>query len=105
MILGIAAAILAPIAATLIQLAISRKREFLADESGARLIKDPEPLAEALIKIHNNPRQLTKVSSAIAHLYIDNPYKRKDHAGWFINMFTTHPPLEARLKALKELKI
>lgn len=105
MILGIAAAILAPIAATLIQLAISRKREFLADESGARLIKDSEPLAEALIKIHNNPRQLAKVSSAIAHLYIDNPYKRKDHTSWFINMFTTHPPLEARLKALKELRI
>lgn len=104
MVLGIVAAILAPIAATLIQLSISRKRELLADESGARLLKNSEPLAEALIKIHNNPKQLAKASSATAHLYIDNPFKRKDGAGWFINLFQTHPPIEKRVQILRKLK-
>lgn len=105
MVLGIAAAILAPIAAMLIQMAISRRREFMADESGARLISDSRPLADALVKIHQSPKQLARVSSATAHLYIDNPFKRKDGAGWFIGLFMTHPSLEDRLKALKELKI
>lgn len=105
MILGIVAAILAPIAAMLIQLAISRRREFLADESGARLVRNSEPLAEALIKIHNNPKQLTRVSSATAHLYIDNPFKKKDGASWLVKMFMTHPPIEERVKALRGLRI
>ncbi len=105
MVLGIAAAILAPIAATLIQLAISRRREFLADESGARLIRNSEPLAEALIKIHNSPKQLTRASSATAHLYIDNPFKRKDGGSWFVKLFMTHPPVEERVKALRGLRI
>jgi len=105
MVLGIAAAILAPIAAMMIQMAISRKREFLADESGARLIKNGGPLASALVKIHNNPKQLAKVSSAMAHLYIDNPFKKKDSASWLINLFRTHPRVEDRVRALRELKI
>lgn len=105
MVLGIIAAILAPIAAMLIQLAISRRRELLADESGARLIKKTEPLAQALIKIHNNPKQLARVSSSTAHLYIDNPFKRKDGAGWFIRLFMTHPSIEERIKILRDLKI
>ncbi len=105
MVVGIIAAILAPIAATLIQLAVSRRREFMADESGARLIKDSGPLASALEKIHNNPKQLTRASSATAHLYIDNPFKRKDGGGWFINLFMTHPPIGERIKRLKALSL
>lgn len=105
MVLGIAAAILAPIAATLIQLAVSRRREFLADESGARLIKKSEPLAQALVKIHNSPKQLARTSSATAHLYIDNPFKRKDGSNWLVNLFMTHPPVEERIKRLREILI
>lgn len=104
MAVGIAAAILAPIAAMMIQLAISRRRELLADESGARLLKNSEPLAEALIKIHNNPKQLAKASSATAHLYIDNPFKKKGGASWLINLFQTHPPIEKRVQILRNLK-
>ncbi len=104
MVVGIMAAILAPIAAMMIQLAISRRRELLADESGARLLKNSEPLAEALIKIHNNPKQLAKASSATAHLYIDNPFKKKDGTSWLINLFQTHPPIEKRVQILRNLK-
>jgi len=105
MILGIAAAILAPIAAMLIQLAVSRRREFLADESGARLMRNPEPLAQALIKIHNNPKQLSHISSATAHLYIDNPFKKKDGHNWFVKLFMTHPPVEDRIKNLRSIRM
>ncbi|MBI4920060.1 M48 family metalloprotease [Candidatus Azambacteria bacterium] len=105
MIVGIAAAILAPIAATLIQLAVSRRREFLADESGARLIKNSEPLSRALVKIHNSPKQLMRASSATAHLYIDNPFKRKGGGNRLVNLFMTHPPVEERIKRLREILI
>lgn len=96
--LGIIAIILAPIIATLIQLAISRKREFLADASGALLTRYPEGLASALQKIgsYNGPMQ--HASSATAHLYIANPF---GNARSFLNkLFATHPPIEERVSAL-----
>ncbi len=99
MIVGIIFAILAPIFATLIQLAISRKREFLADASGALLTRYPEGLANALKKISQYSRPMQAQSSAIAHLYISNPKGVK--IGQKIQgLFSTHPRVEDRVKAL-----
>lgn len=92
-------AILAPISATLIQLAISRKREFLADASSARLTQNPEGLASALEKISGYPASLKTAQPATAHLYIANPLRGKD----FLKIFMTHPPTEDRIKALRSL--
>ncbi|MBI2451011.1 MAG: M48 family metallopeptidase [Parcubacteria group bacterium] len=108
-ILGIAAAILAPIAATLIRLAISRKREFLADASGVLLTRYPEGLVSALKKISTNQTPL-RVNAAISHIYFDNPLRsgqKFDKAGtsWFIKLFMTHPPIEERIRALREFSV
>jgi len=96
LILGIILSILAPIFATLIQLAISRKREFLADASGALLTRYPEGLANALTKISNYSRPMASANTATAHLFISNPFGAKKIS----NLFSTHPPMEARVKAL-----
>ncbi|MFZ2205147.1 MAG: M48 family metallopeptidase [Minisyncoccia bacterium] len=98
MILGIVLSILAPIFATLIQLAISRKREFLADASGALMTRYPEGLANALIKIDKFSQPMKYANPATAHLFIANPFggARKKVS----NLFATHPPMEARVKAL-----
>ena len=100
---AIVAAILAPIAATLIQLAISRKREFLADSSGALLTRYPEGLASALEKISRYDQPLQRVSGATAHLYIANPLGRKE--SYFSKLFSTHPPIKERIAALTAMKI
>ncbi|MFH1402414.1 MAG: M48 family metalloprotease [Patescibacteria group bacterium] len=97
---GIILAILTPFVAMLIQLAISRKREFLADASGATLTHNPAGLATALEKISQNGTQMKRVSHATAHLYISNPYKRKQSTGFIAKMFLTHPPVEERVHAL-----
>lgn len=102
MLLGVIAAILAPIAAALIQMAISRKREFLADAAGALLTRYPEGLARALEKISRNPEPLKSASNATAHLFIVNPFKQKTR---FTNLFSTHPPVEARIKILREMSV
>jgi heat shock protein HtpX len=102
MIIGIIVAILAPIAATLIQLAISRKREYLADASGALLTRYPEGLASALEKISKYGRPMQKQSNAIAHLYIANPQGSGAFAKKAGNLFSTHPPVEERIKRLRE---
>jgi len=99
------AAILAPIAATLLQLAISRKREFLADASGALLTRYPEGLASALEKISHDSIELRFASPATAHLYIENPFKNKQRMSWFVKLFMTHPPVEERIKILREMDI
>ncbi len=96
-VVGIALAILAPIASTLIQLAISRKREFLADASGALLTRYPEGLASALEKISKSPVPLQHANSATAHLYIANPFKGTSVS----KLFSTHPPVEERVAALR----
>jgi len=99
MIIGIVLSILAPIAAILIQLAISRKREFLADASGALLTRYPEGLANALRKISQSSAPLARQSKAIAHLYIADP--KGSRLGKKIKgAFATHPPVEDRIKAL-----
>lgn len=101
--IAIVLAILAPIIASLIQLAISRKREFLADASGALLTRYPEGLASALEKISTDPAPLKTASSATAHLFIVNPLKGKGLAGYMSSLFSTHPPIEERIKILRSM--
>ncbi len=103
LVIGIVLAILSPIAATLIQLAVSRKREFLADASGALLTRYPEGLASALEKISKDPNVLKTANNATAHLFIVNPFKGKSAKSWFASLFDTHPPVEERIKALREM--
>jgi heat shock protein HtpX len=96
--------ILMPIVATLIQLTISRKREFLADASGALLTRYPEGLARALEKISSDPHVLHTASNATAHLFIINPlHKRKRFVSWLAGLFSTHPPVEERIRLLREM--
>jgi len=102
LILGIVGAILVPIAAKLIQLAISRKREFLADASGALLTRYPEGLASALEKISMHSKQMRKANHATAHLFIANPFGAGGKtAQWANKLFSTHPPVEDRTRALR----
>ena len=103
LVVGIILAILAPIIATLIQLAVSRKREFLADASGALLTRYPEGLASALEKISKDKRPMQTASTATAHLFIVNPFKSKGFSGWLTNAFSTHPPVEERIKILRSM--
>jgi heat shock protein HtpX len=92
--------ILAPIAAALIQFAISRQREFSADEGGARLSHKPLALAEALKKLHNGVERMPmNASPATAHLFIMAPFSGKA----FLNLFSTHPPVEERIARLYDL--
>jgi len=105
MIFGILAAILAPIAATLIQLAISRKREFLADATAALLTRYPEGLARALEKISADPNSLKVANSSTAHLFIASPFRGKELQSWITKLFSTHPPIEERIKALRGMSI
>lgn len=101
MILGIILSILAPLAAMLMQLAISRKREFLADASGALLTRYPEGLASALEKISSDTEKLEVANRATAPLYIVNPFKGKK----IVNLFATHPPIEERIAALRGMDV
>lgn len=101
MIVAIVLSILAPIAALLMQLAISRKREFLADADGALLTRHPEALARALEKISADQEPLEAANRATAHLYIANPFKGKKVS----KLFMTHPPMEDRVKALRGMEI
>jgi len=105
LIVAIVTAILAPIIATIIQLAISRKREFLADADGALLTRYPEGLASALEKISIYHRPMKHVSTATAHLFINNPTGEKEKSGtepgFFAKMFSTHPPIKERIKILR----
>lgn len=101
MLIGIVLAILAPVAAILIQLAISRKREFLADASGSLLTRYPEGLARALEKISSDSAPMRIANNTTSHLWIDDPFKGKNSASWFHRLFMTHPPIEERIKALR----
>ncbi len=105
LILGIVGIILAPIAAKLIQLAISRKREYLADASGALLTRYPEGLASALEKIHQYNRPMVKANTATAHLFIADPFghsEKKSLTQKISTMFQTHPPAAERIRRLRE---
>ncbi len=103
--IGLVLAILAPIAATLIQLAISRKREFLADASGALLTRYPEGLISALEKISAADIPMSVANNSTSHLWLDNPFKGQKKASWISKLFMTHPPIEDRIKALEGLKV
>jgi heat shock protein HtpX len=99
---GLLAAIFLPLAASLIQLAISREREFGADESGARTIGTGRPLAKALIAIHDSARRNPMhTNPALSSLYIGNP--TGGLGGTLMNLFSTHPPLEERVKRLEKI--
>lgn len=99
--IALVAALIAPVAASLIQLAVSRKREFLADASGALLTRYPEGLARALLKIKAHGQEMQHASNATAHLFIANPFGVHGGVGGLLNrLFATHPPVEERVMAL-----
>ncbi|OGZ28416.1 MAG: zinc metalloprotease HtpX [Candidatus Niyogibacteria bacterium RIFCSPLOWO2_01_FULL_45_48] len=103
MIIGVILAIVAPISAVLIQLAISRKREFLADTSGSMLTRYPEGLALALEKIGKYSAPMRSASNATAHLWISDPHGKKQNM--MSKLFMTHPPAEERIARLRGLKV
>jgi heat shock protein HtpX len=101
-IVGLVLALLSPIIAQLIKLAISRKREFLADADSVAITKNPQGLIDALEKLDQDREPLEVANKATAHLYITNPLKNVHGAvGMFAGLFATHPPIEERIKALK----
>jgi heat shock protein HtpX len=101
---GLALAVLSPFIATIIQLAVSRKREFLADASSAELTRYPAGLASALRKISADTEPLEAANKATAHLYIVNPLKNLKGGNSGLNrLFSTHPPIEERIAALEKM--
>ena len=107
-IIAIVAAILAPIVATIVQLAISRKREFLADADGALLTRYPDGLASALAKISQYKKPMEHISTATSHLYIANPLggeAEPEKQSFFTKIFSTHPPIAERIKILQQMDI
>jgi heat shock protein HtpX len=108
LVLGVVAVVLAPIAATLIKLAVSREREFLADATGALITRYPEGLASALEKISNFHQPMRVQNNAIAHLFISDPSGSNDDSeirahekvSWFAKLFMTHPPIAERIEKL-----
>ena len=105
LLIGVALAILSPIIAKLMHLAISREREFLADASGALLTRYPEGLARALKKIVNDNEPLKAANKATAHLYIANPLRNEKSMKWLNSLFSTHPPAEERIARLKSMGV
>jgi len=103
LLIGIVLAILSPIIAKIMSLAISRQREYLADASGALLTRYPEGLARALEKISLDREPLEVANKATAHLYIANPLRNEQGMKWLNGLFSTHPPIEDRIKRLKTM--
>ncbi|MGE5594511.1 MAG: M48 family metallopeptidase [Hyphomicrobiales bacterium] len=101
LVLVIIGSILAPIIAQIIRFAISRRREYLADASGALLCRNPDALADALEKIAGDTEPLEAANKATAHLYISNPLK--EHTSFLNNLFDTHPPIEDRIRLLRAM--
>ncbi len=94
-------AILAPLLAQMMKMAISRRREFLADSSGALMTRYPEGLASALEKIAADPNPMRKANDATAHLFIASPFRGKEKNSWLHKLFSTHPPIEERVAKLR----
>lgn len=106
LLIGIALAFLAPVAGLLMQLAVSRRREYLADTSGALLTRYPEGLASALEKLAHDHTPMRQANHATAHLWLDDPYQGKEKKTSFVTrLFMTHPPIEKRIARLRELKM
>ena len=109
LVIGLALSILAPVMASLIHMAISRRREFLADTSGALLTRYPEGLASALKKIASYTRPMQTATNATAHLFLENPFgadRKSDHkTPLIVKIFSTHPPIEERIAILEGLHI
>lgn len=105
MIAGVVAIIIAPLAAQLIQLAVSRKREFLADASGALLTRYPDGLASALQKISSYQAPMRRANHATAHLFISNPFGAHEAGRFIAKIFSTHPPVEERIAALTGMRV
>ena len=105
MVLGLIFALLSPLIAQLIQLAISRRREFTADAGSVAITRQPSGLISALKKISSDHEPLEAANKATAHLYIANPFKdkAKGAVGWFSSLFNTHPPVEERIKVLGQM--
>jgi len=103
--IALAAAILAPIAASLIRMTISRKREYLADATGALITRYPEGLARALEKIASDPSPMQTAKNATAHLYIANPFRGKQRQSFLSRLFMTHPPVQERIARLRGMKV
>jgi len=106
LLIGIVLALLAPVAGILIQLAVSRKREFLADASGVLLTRYPDGLASALEKLGRDNTPMRQANHATAHLWLDDPYQgKKKTVSWFAKLFMTHPPIEERIKRLRDMSV
>ncbi len=105
LVIALIVAILAPLVATVIKLAVSRKREHLADASAAIMTRHPQALSAALQKIKNYPQSMQNASDATAHLYIVNPFRGEEGKRWIHRLFSTHPPLEDRISKLKEIDV
>lgn len=106
LLIGIILAILAPIAGLLMQLAVSRRREYLADTSGALLTRYPEGLAKALEKLARDHTPMSQANHATAHLWLDDPFQGKEKKVSFVTkIFMTHPPIEDRIRRLRELNL
>lgn len=99
MLLGLICLIISPIFAKLLQLAVSRRREYLADATAVQFTRNPDGLISALIKISSDPNELHNASQSTAHMYISNPFRDKK-----TNLFSTHPAIEDRIEALKNIK-
>ncbi len=102
LLIGLALAIISPLLTQIIQLAVSREREFLADASGALLTRYPEGLASALQKISASPTKMRNANHATAHLFISSPFgaPSEKKRTWFQKLFATHPPVEERVRRL-----
>jgi heat shock protein HtpX len=103
--IGIIFAILAPIVATIMRLAISRRREALADASGALLTRYPDALASALEKIATDKTPMKIANNSTAHLWIDDPFNGMKKTPFLHKLFMTHPPIDERIRALRGMKI
>ena len=95
--------LITPLVATLIQLAVSRKREYLADASGSLITRHPAALARALQKIAEDPHILRKATTNTSHLFIANPFKNIKTNSWITSLFSTHPPIEDRIRILMSM--
>lgn len=106
LVIGLVFAILSPFISQIIQLAISRRREFTADAGSVEITRQPDGLISALKKISEDQEPLEAANKATAHLYIINPFKAKGHGavGWFSGLFNTHPPITERIAALQKME-